>query len=60
VGPWVDGGGWIDIEGTAVDWIYRNVDSIMVKIDSATLIALRRDGRQYVWSPIASARLGHG
>jgi hypothetical protein len=21
VAPWVDGGGWIDIEGTAVDWI---------------------------------------
>jgi len=25
-GPWVDGGGWLDIDGVAVDWIYRDVD----------------------------------
>lgn len=27
-GPWVDGGAWLDIEGTAVDWIYRDVDRV--------------------------------
>ncbi len=27
-GPWVDGGSWIDIGGTAVDWIYRDVDRV--------------------------------
>ncbi|MEP9382480.1 nucleotidyltransferase domain-containing protein [Nocardioides sp. KR10-350] len=25
-GPWVDGGGWLQIEGTDVDWIYRDLD----------------------------------
>jgi hypothetical protein len=24
-GPWVDGGGWLDIEGHRVDWIYRDL-----------------------------------
>ena len=24
-GPWVDGGGWLRIEGIAVDWIYRDL-----------------------------------
>ena len=27
-GPWVDGGGWLHIEGTPVDWIYRDVDRV--------------------------------
>ncbi|MGI8869403.1 MAG: nucleotidyltransferase family protein [Mycobacteriales bacterium] len=27
-GPWVDGGGWLVIEGTAVDWIYRDLDRV--------------------------------
>ncbi|WP_076258732.1 nucleotidyltransferase domain-containing protein [Intrasporangium flavum] len=24
-GPWVDGGAWLHLDGTAVDWIYRDV-----------------------------------
>jgi hypothetical protein len=24
-GPWVDGGGWLTVDGAAVDWIYRDV-----------------------------------
>ncbi|WP_305785109.1 nucleotidyltransferase domain-containing protein [Symbioplanes lichenis] len=24
-GPWVDGGGWLTVDGSAVDWIYRDV-----------------------------------
>ncbi len=27
-GPWVDGGGWLRVSGTAVDWIYRDVDRV--------------------------------
>jgi hypothetical protein len=27
-GPWVDGGGWLTIGGTAVDWLYRDVDRV--------------------------------
>jgi hypothetical protein len=27
-GPWVDGGGWLAVEGLRVDWIYRNLDRV--------------------------------
>ena len=27
-GPWVDGGGWLTVDGTAVDWILRDVDRV--------------------------------
>ncbi|MGI9093689.1 MAG: nucleotidyltransferase family protein [Mycobacteriales bacterium] len=27
-GPWVDGGGWLSIGDTAVDWIYRDLDRV--------------------------------
>ena len=27
-GPWVDGGGWLSIQNTPVDWIYRNLDRV--------------------------------
>lgn len=27
-GPWVDGGAWLQIDGTAVDWIYRDADRV--------------------------------
>jgi hypothetical protein len=27
-GPWVDGGGWLTIAGTAVDWLYRDLDRV--------------------------------
>ncbi|MDI6099695.1 nucleotidyltransferase domain-containing protein [Actinoplanes sp. NEAU-A12] len=27
-GPWVDGGGWLRIDGHPVDWIYRDVDRV--------------------------------
>jgi hypothetical protein len=27
-GPWVDGGGWLTVDGAAVDWIYRDVDRV--------------------------------
>ncbi|MBM7784670.1 nucleotidyltransferase domain-containing protein [Tenggerimyces flavus] len=27
-GPWVDGGGWLTIDGVRVDWIYRDLDRV--------------------------------
>lgn len=27
-GPWVDGGGWLTVDGHRVDWIYRDVDRV--------------------------------
>ena len=27
-GPWVDGGGWLRIDGVAVDWLYRDLDRV--------------------------------
>ncbi len=27
-GPWVDGGGWLTVAGTPVDWLYRDVDRV--------------------------------
>ncbi|MGS0686939.1 nucleotidyltransferase domain-containing protein [Nakamurella sp. GG22] len=27
-GPWVDGGGWLTVDGVAVDWIYRDLDRV--------------------------------
>ena len=34
-GPWVDGGGWLHIGGTAVDWIYRDLDRVRTSWDDA-------------------------
>ncbi|HEY5979629.1 MAG TPA: nucleotidyltransferase domain-containing protein [Microlunatus sp.] len=27
-GPWVDGGGWLTVNGVRVDWIYRDIDRL--------------------------------
>lgn len=27
-GPWIDGGGWLTIEGRSVDWLYRDLDRV--------------------------------
>jgi nucleotidyltransferase-like protein len=27
-GPWVDGGGWLTVDGTPVDWLYRDLDRV--------------------------------
>jgi nucleotidyltransferase-like protein len=27
-GAWVDGGGWLELDGTPVDWLYRDVDRV--------------------------------
>ena len=38
-GPWVNGGGWLEIEGRRVDWIYRDLESV------ATAVSDCRAGR---------------
>jgi hypothetical protein len=38
-GPWVDGGAWLRVSGTAVDWLYREVDRVAAAWRAA------RDGR---------------
>jgi predicted nucleotidyltransferase len=38
-GPWVDGGGWLRIDGTPVDWLYRDLDRVRLAWQDA------RDGR---------------
>jgi hypothetical protein len=34
-GPWIDGGGWLLINGTHVDLLYRNLDGVAAAIDDA-------------------------
>lgn len=34
-GPWVDGGGWLTVDETPVDWIYRDLDRVGRSADSA-------------------------
>jgi Nucleotidyltransferase domain len=34
-GPWVDGGGWLRIDDTAVDWLYRDVDRVGTALGAA-------------------------
>jgi predicted nucleotidyltransferase len=32
-GPWIDGGAWLQIEGTPVDWLYRELGQVSRVID---------------------------
>ena len=50
-GPWVDGGGWLDIAGVRVDWLYRDVDRVRRCWEQA------QAGR-YSWNPQAGHPLG--
>ena len=34
-GPWVDGGGWLHIGETAVDWLYRDLDRVQSSWEEA-------------------------
>jgi predicted nucleotidyltransferase len=34
-GPWVDGGAWLRIDGTAVDWLYRDLDRVRRSVRDA-------------------------
>ncbi|MEV6597299.1 nucleotidyltransferase domain-containing protein [Actinoplanes sp. NPDC051346] len=34
-GPWVDGGGWLTVDGAAVDWIYRDLDRVTRSVEAA-------------------------
>jgi predicted nucleotidyltransferase len=35
-GRWVDGGGWLTIDGTPVDWIYRDIERVRSSCRDAT------------------------
>ncbi|WP_020144998.1 nucleotidyltransferase domain-containing protein [Terracoccus sp. 273MFTsu3.1] len=35
-GPWVDAGGWLEVEGVAVDWILRDIDRVAAQADRAS------------------------
>jgi hypothetical protein len=35
-GPWVDGGGWLTVSGSHVDWIYRDADRVQQAWADAT------------------------
>lgn len=35
-GPWVNGGGWLTVDGTAVDWILRDIDRVREQCRRAT------------------------
>ncbi|MFC6397009.1 nucleotidyltransferase domain-containing protein [Luteococcus sanguinis] len=34
-GPWVNGGGWLTVDGTPVDWILRDLDRVREQADRA-------------------------
>jgi hypothetical protein len=34
-GPWVDGGAWLSVDGTSVDWIYRDANRVLAAWDDA-------------------------
>lgn len=34
-GPWVDGGGWLTVDGTPVDWILRDITRVQDQCDRA-------------------------
>lgn len=34
-GPWVDGGGWLTVDGAPVDWIYRDLDRVAAACTAA-------------------------
>jgi hypothetical protein len=34
-GPWIDGGGWLVVEGVHVDLLYRDIDRVAAAIDDA-------------------------
>lgn len=34
-GPWIDGGGWLLVQGVHVDLLYRNLDRVAAAIDDA-------------------------
>lgn len=47
-GPWVDGGAWLKVDGTAVDWLYRNLERVLTSWRHA------RQGRS-----VFHAQIGH-
>ncbi|WP_380158992.1 nucleotidyltransferase domain-containing protein [Kineococcus sp. R86509] len=63
-GVWVDGGAWLRVDGTAVDWIYRDVDRVARSCRDA--VAGRYDWHFQVGHPLGfpgttyAGELAHG
>ena len=63
-GAWVDGGAWLRVDGTAVDWIYRDVDRVAQSCRDA--VAGRWDWHFQVGHPLGfpgttyAGELAHG
>lgn len=34
-GPWINGGGWLEIEGRRVDWLYRDLEHVSAAISES-------------------------
>jgi hypothetical protein len=43
VGPWINGGAWVQVEGLPVDWLYRELGQVLRVIDEC------RAGRSSVY-----------
>jgi predicted nucleotidyltransferase len=55
-GPWINGGGWLTIEGQSVDWLYRDLALVRAVIDDCharTPRAFYQVGHPHAfWTPI--------
>ena len=49
-GPWVDGGGWLSLDDTPVDWLYRDLDRVHRSVADAR--AGRADFHAQVGHPL--------
>lgn len=67
-GPWIDGGGWLVVQGLHVDLLYRNLDRVAAAIDDAhagKVEAYYQPGHPHAFLPAiymgeaASARILH-
>ena len=67
-GPWIDGGGWLVVDGAHVDLLYRDIDRVAAAIDDAHAGKVERfyqPGHPHAFLPTiymgeaASARLLH-
>ena len=67
-GPWIDGGGWLVVDGVHVDLLYRDIDRVAAAIDDAHAGKVERfyqPGHPHAFLPTiymgeaASARLLH-
>ncbi len=63
-GPWVDGGAWLVIDGTRVDWIYRDLDrveAVWADCQAGRATSYAQVGHPHgFWSPAYAGELALG